>query len=117
MATRIERRKARSRFPGEAANLYLGAVARRYGLRAAVLADEQGLPIAATGPKIAEDALSAYGAFRSASGESNPSAPSGPRSISLQLGGHSVSLTVLGSGQIPWSLVTGDLSRILDLRG
>ena len=116
MATRMERRKARSRFRGEAANLYLDALARRYGLRAAVLADEQGLPIAATGPKVAEGPLSAYGAFRAASGKSNPSASAGPRSVSLQLGGHSVSLTVLGQSEIPWSLVTGDLNRILGLR-
>jgi hypothetical protein len=116
MATRIERRKTRSRFRGEAANLYLDALARRFELRAAVLADEQGLPIAATGPKITEDALSAYGAFRAGAAEARPPATPGPRSVSLLLGGHCVSLTVLGPTEIPWSDVTHDLTRILDLR-
>ncbi len=111
MATRMERRKFRSPFRGEAANLYLQALAQRHGLRAAVLADEQGLPIAATGPKVAEDPLSAYGAFRTGGGPASPA--EGPRSRALRLGEFEVSLTVLGHDELPWSQVGDDLTRIL----
>jgi len=118
MANQIERRRDRSWFRGEAANLYLDALARRHHLRAAVLADDQGMPIAATGPKIVEDPLSAYGAFRARHWPSKEVEPSeGPRSVSFHLGEHAVSLTVLGRGEIPWSEVTTDLARILELRG
>jgi hypothetical protein len=118
MANQIERRRDRSWFRGEAANLYLDALARRHHLRAAVLADDQGMPIAATGPKNAEDLLSAcsvFGARQRPSPENEPS--EGPRSVSFHLGEHAVSLTVLGSSEIPWSQVTADLERILELHG
>jgi hypothetical protein len=118
MENRIERRTDRSWFRGEAANLYLDALARRHHLRAAVLADDQGMPIAATGPKMAEGPLSAYGAFRARQRPSKEGEPrEGPRSVSFCLGEHAVSLTVLGHSEIPWSEVTTDLARILELRG
>ena len=113
MAEPIERRRSRSYFRGEAANLYLRSLSHRFGLRAAVLANEQGLPIAASGPQFAVDSLSAYGAFRAAATTSAPEV--GPRSRAFSLGDHPVSLTILGNDELPWSVVTSDLKRILEL--
>ena len=113
MAQSVERRRARSRFRGQAADLYLDALAREHGLRAAVLADEDGLPIASSGPIHARDPLSAYGAFLAARAQPRPHV--GPRSVSLQLGSCTTSLTFLGQADLPWQEISSDLTRILGL--
>jgi hypothetical protein len=62
----VERRRSRSPYRGEAADLYLRALSERHGLGAVVVADELGLPIAASGPARAREVLSTYGVLRAA---------------------------------------------------
>ena len=62
----IERRKARSEHRAEAIELYLGALARRSGMRAVALADQDGLLVAGAGPRQVLDQLAAVGAMSTA---------------------------------------------------
>jgi len=111
----LERRRARSTYRGEAADLYLDELARRYELRAAVLSDELGLPIAAAGPKYTHEPLSAYGAFKMGQTEAalERSQEAGPRCIALNFDSRRAHLTILGSGRLPLDGITCDLARIL----
>jgi hypothetical protein len=112
----VERRQARSLYRGEAADLYLAALSRRHGLAGVVLADEQGLPIAAAGCGAARERLSEHGALHAASDPRATSAPGpGPRSRRVPLGAGMASMTFLGQADVPWDAVARDLERILEL--
>jgi len=117
MSELVERRQSRSPYRGEAADLYLRALSQRHGLGAVVVADELGLPIAASGPARAREVLSAYGALRAAAAPSARAAgeTGGPVTVALRLGACRAVCTCLGGGELPWDIVAADLVRILDL--
>ncbi len=113
----VERRRSRSPYRGEAADLYLRALSERHGLGAVVVADELGLPIAASGPARAREVLSTYGVLRAAAapGACAAGEAGGPVSVALRLGACRAICTCRGGGELPWDTVAADLVRILDL--
>lgn len=114
-----ERRQSRSSSAGEAAALYLASVARRAGMRAIALADEQGLLVAGSGDEQVCEQLAAVGAAREAD--------AGPwRELLLELAGDSVfsgypldigglcfCIAALGGTDLPWCELEDALGRIL----
>jgi hypothetical protein len=114
MAELVERRRSRSPFRGEAADLYLDALSRRCGLRAAVLADEEGLPVAGAGPRSLWEPLSAFGAEPPGAADRAPRGDK-PRSVPIRIGSARFSLTVLGTGELPREDTQRDLARILGM--
>jgi hypothetical protein len=114
-----ERRQCRSSSPGQAVELYLQSVARRAGMRAIALADEQGLLVAGSGDDQVLEQLAAVGAAREAD--------AGPwRELLLEVAGDSVFMgyplnigglcfcvAALGGADMPWCEIEDALGRIL----
>jgi hypothetical protein len=114
-----ERRQCRSSSPGQAVGLYLQSVARRAGMRAIALADEQGLLVAGSGDDQVLEQLAAVGAAREA--DAGPwrelllevAGDSVFKGYPLNIGGLCFCIAALGGADMPWCEIEDALGRIL----